>query len=222
MHDGLLLLISYGGCLALPPSFRPVIHAFANSHEPGTANNLLRKMIELSALEEYAEVTPNHIVFTSVISAHAQAGEGHQAEELLREMYDSYAKGNESLKPSVASFTACIQAYANASDAVTAVSRAEALFNEMWTRTSDGEVGVKPNGGTYSAMLDLYCKIGGNEILSKAESLLERMADECAAGDESVRPGQRAFSSVLDAYVSSGNAEGIERIQLLQQRVQDV
>jgi len=221
----MLLAYNKSGDRAIRPNevtWSIVIHAFANSNEPGTANNLLRKMIELSALEEYAEVTPNHVVFTSVISAHAQAGEGRQAEELLREMYDSYAEGKESLKPSVAAFTACIQAYANASDAVTAVSRAEALFNEMWTRTSDGEVGVKPNGGTYSAMLDLYCKIGGNENLSKAESLLERMVDECASGDESVRPGQRAFSSVLDAYVASGNDKGIERVGLLKQRVQDV
>lgn len=179
-------------------------------------------MIELSSLEEYSGVVPNHFVFTSVISAYAQAGEGHRAEEFLREMYDSYAKGNESIKPRVAAFTACIQAYSNESDAVSAVSRGEALVNEMWTRSRAGEVDVKPNGGTCSVMLDFYCKVGNIECLSKALALIEVMVNEYAAGDDALKPGERAFSAVLDALEASDCDEDVQRIERLQQRVQDI
>jgi hypothetical protein len=94
-------------------SYGSVINCWAKSgckDAPDAAQKLLLTMKQqYLAGDKFSR--PNKIIYSTVISAFAWAGQTEPKEEVLEEMYSDYLVGNDSCKPTVISFTTILDAW---------------------------------------------------------------------------------------------------------------
>lgn len=120
-------------------SYSTVMDGWAKSNSKDAIENMeklfesMQLLSDASGDERSMPVQPNHWTYTSLIHAYAKLNDAmatQKAENLIREMYDLYLRGNAELKPNTILVTAVLQAWGKAGT-IKGAEKAEALLDWM-------------------------------------------------------------------------------------------
>jgi len=131
----------------------------------------------------HPDYCPDHVLYCAIITAHAIACNGEQAERHLQIMLEDYQNGNPMAKPETEAFNLVLTAWLRSKGA-NAPNRAEGVFRTMQSLTKKGTLDAHPNERSYSLMCN---------IMSNAKAGL----DECAKRS-------KYYARELQKYRSSG------------------
>jgi len=205
-------------------TFNACINAWAQcpmqSDSALRAKAILEKLNVLQTVKGLLlDVTPNNVSYNSIIKAHANLGEGDQAEAVLTLMEDFYkTSNNEEIKPDLVSFSTVLNAYAKIAPYESGAERkAEDLLTRMIKEYKNKvdengreiSYSVQPNVWCFNAVLNCHAARGsGNRAL-----LLLNAMEEMAEKDkiEAVRPDTYTYNTVLKALANSRERGSIDR-----------
>jgi len=158
---------------------------------------LLRYMHKLRA-DGFPDITPNTVVYNTLISVHARisvyrADTPLKAEKVLRRMV---ALDNDS-RPDHISFTKVILAWANAKRE-TSGRRAEYWLEKLWDyyETNDQREDLRPTVETYNTVLRAW----QNDPQSMETVFLKLIHAEKADNNSNLRPNSQSFAYVIHAW----------------------
>ena len=238
-------------------TFSGVIRAVVRSVKRGAAKSaaegaalraeaLLRLMDRLYAEEGDADVMPDSILFTTVMNAWANVGDGdsaERAEALLRRMEHLHSRGEARIKPDAVAYSSAIKAWTRAASSgyrgggsrPDAPERAEALLREMERRYGEtGDPDVRPDTIAYTSIIRAWTKgrgggrggrsgDAGRMGAERAEQLLLNLeAQYEATGVEDVKPDAVAYGTVINAWAESGARGSAERAASLLRRMSNL
>ena len=153
----------------------------------------------------YAEtLTPNGIVFNSVIDAWANSGSvnaGDRAEALLHRMEVLSRLDEYDVRPDTISFNTCIKAWCNSSNRPDAPMKAEEVLSKLemnpnYPKRAGGVLTVRPNKLSYNTVIHSWAKSQLPESAARAEGLLLRMVKSFKSeAFANVKPDAHTFSS---------------------------
>jgi pentatricopeptide repeat protein len=211
-------------------SIGSVMKAWVKHKQPQKAQDWLRRMQDLSSHnnkyddaddDEWNELQPNAIVYTTVISGWAKVGDAPRAEVLLQEQLQDYEQGNTSARPDTTTFNAVLDAWAK-SKHPDAPQRAGAIVSQMqeWSALL-GEGGgwkCEPDEYSFTSLVICWANSAKNGP-EQAEGMLMELQTMATDGDTAVRPTIVAYNAVLHAYAQADKAEQADR--LLQRMLDD-
>ena len=164
----------------------------------------------LSALRDMDEnrhevtgIVPSAISFNHVMRAWGMVGKNYsaeRAEELLR-MQDerSGLPGQEQMAPTVYSFSACINAYANSGRP----DKAETVLRFMVERYQAGNEKARPNRIVFNTIIKAWARSNLRGRESRSEDILRHMIKSCSKDEMCPRPDKVTFNIVLGCYAKS-------------------
>jgi pentatricopeptide repeat protein len=174
----------------------------------------MEKMEELSKLEEYRDVYPDTITYSSVISAFARSGRddaGCRAEELLERSINLYHDGKVNLRPDSMTFCSVLDALAKESQfdhkfpsRKSSITRAEEVFERMKQMHRSGNSSVRPNTVAYNILIGMYAT-------AKKVKDAEKLFQEMHSSHSLAKPDLITYNSYLYALANSNSKENIER-----------
>ena len=141
------------------------------------------------------DILPNAVIYTSVINAWAQNGDGPRAEALLEEMYEDYKNGNMSAKPTVQAYGAVLNAWAR-SGSPHAPDRAEAILSKL-LELSD-QFGCQPDATSFYAFIECWAKSNRKDASKRIEASLQDMRKRNINLDESIVSNIRPLCQRLE------------------------
>ena len=164
----------------------------------------------LSALRDMDEnrhevtgIVPSAISFNHVMRAWGMVGKNYsaeRAEELLR-MQDERSRlpGQEQMAPTVYSFSACINAYANSGRP----DKAETVLRFMVERYQAGNEKARPNRIVFNTIIKAWARSNLRGRESRSEDILRHMIKSCSKDEMCPRPDKVTFNIVLGCYAKS-------------------
>lgn len=164
----------------------------------------------LSALRDMDEnrhevtgILPSAISFNHVMRAWGMVGKNYsaeRAEELLR-MQDERSRlpGQEQMAPTVYSFSACINAYANSGRP----DKAETVLRFMVERYQAGNEKARPNRIVFNTIIKAWARSNLRGRESRSEDILRHMIKSCSKDEMCPRPDKVTFNIVLGCYAKS-------------------
>lgn len=201
--------------------FNTVVDAWAKTKDKQGADNALRlmeKMEELSKLEDYRDIYPDTITYSSVISAFARSGRedaGCHAEELLERSINLYHEGKANLRPDSMTFCSVLDALAKQSQfdykfpsRKSSIERAEEVFERMKQMHLSGNGSVRPNTVAYNILIGMY----GN---AKKVEDAKRLFQEMQSSHSLAKPDLITYNTYLYTLANSNSKENLERALLL-------
>ena len=179
------------------------------------ATSLVETMSELFLAGKLTE-DPEHIAFSSVISAWAQLDQPGKAEELLWLMEKDVRPMAKSFKPSVYTYNNVCHAYIkdNAkinNKSVNAVSRIVQYMEENWKE----QPLIKPDSFTYNTLIKAWNMSGNLQTVEQMEQILDRMEAVLDGGTVS----NKNFNTVLNAYAKSAEESAVDNALRLFERM---
>jgi len=172
-------------------------------------------------MKEYG-LSPTSKTVTKVILAYAKCGRGgERAEKVLESILEDY-QHEEDIRPNAYSYTAVLEAYANADIiSVKDATMAEKLMESMIKAAKDGDESMKPNAKSFLALIRTWGAVwdsthNGIEIgARKAENCLIRMRG--LFDDEFIddSPNLYHHNAILSAWSNSGEEGSAERTEAL-------
>lgn len=179
------------------------------------ATSLVETMSELFLAGKLTE-DPEHIAFSSVISAWAQLDQPEKAEELLWLMEKDVRPMAKSFKPSVYTYNNVCHAYIkdNAkinNKSVNAVSRIVKYMEENWKE----QPLIKPDSFTYNTLIKAWNMSGNLQTVEQMEQVLDRMEAVLEGGTVS----NKNFNTVLNAYAKSTDESAVDNALRLFERM---
>ena len=206
-------------------SFSFVIKGLVQHHQPSKAEELLRKMKDLSHKHDDwhdSALLANAVVYSTVIDGYAKVGSGRKAQDLLDELMQ-YCLENDNivdLRPDVKTFNAVINAWAktpksNSKSANNdndisgmAVSNAQQMLTRMQEVSSKyGWENCLPDEYTYASIVSCCTTHQSPEKASKMifelESILQDDRKTGGTSKLSIVP----YNTILHSYAKAGKAK---------------
>lgn len=179
------------------------------------ATSLVETMSELFLAGKLAD-DPEHIAFSSVISAWTQLDQPEKAEELLWLMEKDVRPMAKSFKPSVYTYNNVCHAYIKVNAkinnrSVNAVSRIVKYMEENWKE----QPLIKPDSFTYNTLIKAWNMSGNLQTVEQIEQVLDRMEAVLEGGTVS----NKNFNTVLNAYAKSKEESAVENALRLFERM---
>eukprot|EP00537_Pseudo-nitzschia_pungens_P002920 CAMPEP_0172370758 /NCGR_PEP_ID=MMETSP1060-20121228/39496_1 /TAXON_ID=37318 /ORGANISM="Pseudo-nitzschia pungens, Strain cf. cingulata" /LENGTH=950 /DNA_ID=CAMNT_0013096137 /DNA_START=404 /DNA_END=3256 /DNA_ORIENTATION=- len=187
------------GELEEPPSvisYTTVIDGFARSKVEGSsvrAESFLLRMIDRE------DLSPNAVTYNSVINAHVQCFNIEAAENLLREMHETYLRsGNMEIRPTMQSYSVVISGIAK-SRRKNAGERAERILEQIKEMAQSGDLDEPPDVILYNAVLDCWAKSSSTqETASRALAFLKKMKQD------GIVPDAISYNTIIHCLAQSG------------------
>jgi len=200
-------------------SYSAAINAYAKSREKGAAQRAEALLMRMND----ANVKPNQITYVAVIDAWAKSkevGSAERAHDILRHQLRLCEKGRAELRPSIASFTAVVDAYATEGLA----EKAEELLNEMEQLSESNPAfrHIRPNRITYNAVIKALARKREPDSAARAELILKHMMMLHKSGRRDVSPDNVSFSSCIDAYAKSKASDAFGHAQRLFNKMREL
>ena len=212
-------------CMPNTITYNSCILAWAKAGDPHRAENLLKRMMELSLERNDDDLKADCISVNTVLHAWAvsrQRGAAEHAESLLRHMETLYLSGNEDVQPDKISYTSVIAAWASSKHS-DAANRALKLLQEMEELYEAGEECVRPNSYTYTAVINALARSRLSGSAQKALEILSNMHELHKSGRRDCKPDVVCYTSVIDAYSRSGDKDAAENaVALLSDMIERV
>jgi len=214
--------------------FNILLNAYAQSSDViagREASRLLQKMWELDDRQEFNNVRPNSISYSSVINAWAKSGHadaGEEAEALLDELHAKYDEtgGDHGLKPSAIAYNSVINAWAKCGN----YQRAKKVFSRMNYKGGNGSShsssveasdhnkdAAYRNVRSYNSLLDALSR---SDEPNKGEK-----ADSCIFAMEvrNIKPDKTTYMLAHKCWHRNGvwNCDKTEfRLQILKEKIE--
>lgn len=174
-----------------------------------------------NSMKEYG-LEPSSKTLTKVVLAYAKCGRGGRAaknilEEITGTGTDASARSGP--KANVFSYTAVMEAYANA-DMVTVkdATEAEELMEWMIQETQSGNASMKPNAKSFLALIRTWGSVEVDDMefgAKKAEYWMKRMRALVEEGVIDDVPNVFHYNSILNAWANSGEKGCAEKTEAL-------
>jgi pentatricopeptide repeat protein len=152
------------------------------------------------------DAKPNVIMYASVISAWAKAGNPDRAELILKNMYEDYMlNGNAKVQPNNWAFNNVMFAWSK-STSPHAVESAEALLRKMIELNENGVLDSRPDAASYNILIQtiLRRKMNYPEAVAKAESLVQEMIEiQATTGFAGVVPNLITYTALFRILAAS-------------------
>eukprot|EP00816_Leptocylindrus_hargravesii_P009208 CAMPEP_0196814586 /NCGR_PEP_ID=MMETSP1362-20130617/44330_1 /TAXON_ID=163516 /ORGANISM="Leptocylindrus danicus, Strain CCMP1856" /LENGTH=723 /DNA_ID=CAMNT_0042191247 /DNA_START=369 /DNA_END=2540 /DNA_ORIENTATION=- len=178
----------------------------SNVHAAMRAEAVLQRMLHLYGTdkENFEDVKPDVIAYTSVITAWCNCGKVDKAEQMLEKMETQYQAARRSSKdddgfadivavrPNVATYTAIIDGYRS--------EKSEEVFHRMVER------GIQPDVASYTAVLHglahstCTCSMTPTPA-QRAEALLKQME----LPNSKIKPTTATYNAMMDVWAKHGN-----------------
>mmetsp|Transcript_14800 Transcript_14800/g.42627 ORF Transcript_14800/g.42627 Transcript_14800/m.42627 type:complete len:609 (+) Transcript_14800:1559-3385(+) len=189
--------------------FNRRLSAIVNEHRGHDGAREAEDML-LSALADVDEkrhdvtgVVPSSISFNHVMRAWGMVGKNYaaeRAEQLLRMQEErSRRPGQEQTTPTVYSFSAVINAYANSGRP----DKAETVLRFLVEQYQAGNEKARPNRIVFNTIVKAWAKSNLKGRESRSEDILRHMITSCAKDDMCPRPDKVTFNIVLGCYAKS-------------------
>lgn len=210
-----ILDLHANGILDDPPnkfSYDLRINCWGNSADargPETAENILREMEDLSA-RGAIDCQPDAITWSSVINAHAKVGNHARAEEMLRQMFEKYAQGNQKMKPTLQTINTVLAALARSKESGSA-QKAEMYLREMLAFQEASTLDLKPDIVTFSTVINCWAN-SGDPLASEQVKALFREVETLSRNDDRINLDAGFYRSVLRACSQTGDVSGAESL----------
>jgi pentatricopeptide repeat protein len=202
----------------------------SSSDDARQAERLLAEMEDAFAATGNANVQPDVVSYTSVLSAFAQSGTIHanKAHELMERMRRHAQDG-----PNAAFLNAWIHLLARTSTARNggtattgsqvhaAATAAGEILEYMQVEYAGGNANMKPCKITYTAVISVLAHVGTVEAARRAEALLDELHTTWERTmDDDYLPNAKTFASVLNAWAKSGSPNAGESAENLVRRME--
>ena len=192
-------------------TFGTVIKAWAKSGSiklAQKAEDLLRRVLTLRDDHGWDHLQVNTILYTSVLSAYARAGDPESAERLLREMFQEFVGGNQDVQPNIYSINTVLFGWSKSS-LPTAFESVEVLFRSIDNLLESGAIVEEPDAVTYNNLLSTLARTRQVPVdaVAKAEDLVVEMQEEA------LRPTIHTFKSLLRILASKNDSERDVKIE---------
>lgn len=204
--------------------------AKAAPNRPGAAERaeeILRTMTHIAAIDGKDEVRPDYWAYSAVIQAWARSptpDAATRAKSLLLQMeaLHSLAQAGQGIDiaPNTITYNTVLSAIAR-SGQTDAVQQAWDLLAKMEQLNKQGDRDVTIDTFTYTSLIDAMAK--SNADPEEAEDLFFRMEEQYrATGDDSCRPNSVTLSSVCNAWARSGRSDAASRTLSLLDRAEKI
>ena len=203
--------------------------AKAAPNRPGAAERaeeILRSMTHIAAIEEKGNVRPDFWTYSAVIQAWARAPNSDaatRAKSLLLQMEALRMTESDpdiNIAPNTITYNTVLSAIAR-SGQPDAVQQAWDLLKKMEQLSKQQDRDVNVDTVTYSSIIDAMAK--SNSDPEEAENLFFRIENEYqATGNELCRPNSVTLSSVVNAWARSGRLDAASRTLALLDKAEKI
>jgi pentatricopeptide repeat protein len=186
--------------------YQTLVSLWAYSDRAGSAKKAYSILSEMRRRASSGETSmqPDLITYNQVIYALSRGDpQPVYAERVLRQMYEDYKNGVNSVKPNNKSFNTALSAWARFNHPIS-IDRADALFQEMQNLHKAGELVC--DAVTYNIMLNCLATTSRRDGAQRAETIVEKMKELSEAGDETFRPNAVSYGCLIKAWVRVGDA----------------
>ena len=178
-----------------------ILNAIAKSSREDSVERAEELLASMQASKD-PEMQPDIVTYATVLDCYTKSGRSsdQRADEILAEVEERYAHGDDRLEPNAVFYSAILQAWAKSSSEEGA-RKAEGLLrrNEQW-HAQDGHGFAKTHAIMYNAVIDALARSRQPDSGRKAERLLQEMEEKYQAGDNDYRPTRRSLNAVMLAY----------------------
>jgi pentatricopeptide repeat protein len=219
-------------------SFAIVISAYANaasmsSDAPYQAENILKTMIELcnsSLIQnggdgEWADLKPDHIHYTSLISAWSNSGLSEavdRAAGIVSSMQTVISGNNEDVE----NISTVMSTFSDGRDGL----KVEGLIDKMLSiYESDGDESMMPTTMTFTALIDCLSesaaqKVGGDDGAAaiRSENILKKMEELYEAGHAQLKPTVPVYNVLIKAWAKSMRSDAGIKAEALMEKMKDL
>jgi hypothetical protein len=183
-------------------TYSTVIDARSNDRDSGKhAEELLDRMNQIHKL--YDGAIPDTAVYNSVMNVYSIQGDKqsvNRIKAILEFMEDSFAQGNENLKPNIISYNTVLKAFAYAREDCTKDARA--LLERLVSRNLTD---VAADAISYTTVISCYARSDLPRKAKIAENLLHQMVDIYRSGNSVCKPTIFTFNAVLNSCAYTFN-----------------
>jgi pentatricopeptide repeat protein len=173
-------------------SVATVMQAWVNQKRPEKAEEWLSRLESWQRDESrthLGRLLPNKVVYTTVLSGWAKAGNAQNALDILERQMASFSQGNVDCRPDTATFNCVLDALAKSKDRTGwAPKMAQHVLEQM------EEFGT-PDAHTWTTLISCFVR----HKPSEAEKLLRQLEENGAAVPVS------AYNAMLSGYAHTGN-----------------
>lgn len=167
------------------------------------AKTLFKRSEDLSRSGEHPDLKPTRTTYQHLLECVCKADReqgGAQAEQILDEMLENHAAGDEDVKPDVRIYNLVIHALVKCHQP----KRTEYILGRMYTEDMRG-ARVYPNLETFNTILLAWAKSGlGHEASKRAEQILRRLERIHESKIlPNVKPNVVSYNHVLDCLVQT-------------------
>lgn len=168
------------------------------------AMSILREMEALSAAGDLA-TPPDAGAYIDTIRAFAAAGDGKDAEELLKDIIngDCYAK----IGPDIHMVHGVLQAYLQSTDD-DAADCAETFIDKIRNVAENRPNAKLIDSKCYELVLHCWAKSNRHDSVDRAKSFFTSMEERVMDGDESAKPSPGAYSALVNLTAKFGDIDG--------------
>lgn len=202
-------------------TYNTAICAIGNSLDPSapkTAEEILKRMYNLSRSGKIANLKPTTSTYNAVLNALARAPtnkvrHARRAEQLLTEMQDRATADEKDVQPNVRTWAAVIRSWA-VSGQPDAAENAERVLKRLEQLYSERKSIVRPNYVCYTTVMGAWGRSKQRNALDKMESLLKYMENEYERTQEpDIRPNTVSYVTAIDAFVRKGERNSAQKAQ---------
>ena len=166
---------------------------------PARAKEIIRKV------EELDYVSPNSILYNSLIDCIVRSKQHHNAsdaEEILLKMERMHRAGNAKVRPNSYAYSMVMTCCARSADAG-AGERAERILLSMESLYDEGNSEVIANSRCYSAAMTAWARHGGTCAVERTFALLDKMEENGRTGSPHAKPNSHCYNACIHAIAKS-------------------
>jgi pentatricopeptide repeat protein len=188
-------------------SFVSIMHAWANSRLPGSAE---RAQVILDQMIASQKDNLSAACFNVCIDGWAKTDSPERSEQLLWRMHQLYQDGYSSVRPNQISFNSTINAWAK-SRHPHAATKAEQLLGKM------EQYDCKPTSESYTPVLDAWSRT--RDPGPKVESMLDRLEEMHARGHNIQPPNKVSYLMGIRAWARTNQEHAANKAEALLRRM---
>lgn len=165
-------------------------------------------------------LTPNISSFTSLIDAYAQTNEWggvSQSERILNRLLDQYLEGDDTLEPTVATWTIVIGAWTRLArkNFNRCAEKADKLLRRMEELYREGRTTVAADAITYITVMNAWAASNSPNGPQRAEEILDEMNERYLDGEDEMRPTPRSIKIVIDSWIKTDDSSAMDRAEAI-------
>ena len=150
-----------------------MIHCYGNFHQPETAESVLREMEAIYASSGNEQFRPSNRSYNAAILAWAKVGNAARCRALLDEMLETFANGNDAIKPNSKTFVSVINSLWK-SGVPNAPEEAIEILQLMEDESAKGDKDLAPTTAAYTAVINAIARSDLSDKAVRAKKILDR------------------------------------------------